>query len=390
MQTETLANGLPINSHTALSIPAYWRAMNFLADNLASFGRSVFKDGAPVEKPHPLDKILKREPNPMQSAFDFWRTFFFHVEHRGNGYAYIRRPSPVSQDVAELHNLLPEDVRPFRIIPESGNVFDASVWYYHAPSRAALPAADVIHCKGLAHDGLLGYEPCEVMRGVLERAKSLERYAFKYLDKGSLIKGSIEMPAGTTKEQADEIVSNLMQYRQKTNERDVLVLTGGATLNNKTISATDSKLIEQDRELTKKIAQITGVSPQYLFEQSESKYNNSVEQAGLDVVRFTFRNRLVSIESELSRKLLAGVERDAGYEIKLNADALLRGDTKTQTDTVVSTVAGGIRTKNEGRAVLGLPKDSSPESDTLLTPHAVASAPTDAKQKDAADAIAAD
>ena len=51
----------------------------------------------------------------------------------------------------------------------------------------------------LSHDGLLGYNPAELMAGTFKQAHSLVRMACKYADKGSLIRGSIEMEAGTTK-----------------------------------------------------------------------------------------------------------------------------------------------------------------------------------------------
>src|SRR4051794_5859413 len=81
-----------INAYSTLAIPAYWRAMNFLATNLASFPRSVRKDGAKRaagEPAHPLDKLLQRRPNALQSATIFWRTLFFHAAHLGRGYAEV-------------------------------------------------------------------------------------------------------------------------------------------------------------------------------------------------------------------------------------------------------------------------------------------------------------
>src|SRR5690349_6674796 len=57
---------MDVSAYSTLSIPAYWRAMNFLSTNLASFARSVRKNGArrkPDEQAHPLERLLRRRPN---------------------------------------------------------------------------------------------------------------------------------------------------------------------------------------------------------------------------------------------------------------------------------------------------------------------------------------
>src|SRR5690554_529961 len=77
-----------ITSYGALTIPAYYRALAFLADNLASFPKFVAFDpsGHDTDQTHPLDAILQRRCNGYQNPFVFWRTLFFHAAHTGNGY----------------------------------------------------------------------------------------------------------------------------------------------------------------------------------------------------------------------------------------------------------------------------------------------------------------
>src|SRR5688572_17996989 len=70
---------VPISAYSTLTIPAYARAINFLADNLASFPRAVHRDGAEPDTPHRLTKLIGRRPNSYQNAYSFWRTLFFHA-----------------------------------------------------------------------------------------------------------------------------------------------------------------------------------------------------------------------------------------------------------------------------------------------------------------------
>ena len=360
---------MPANGYTVLCIPPYKLAMTFLSSNLASFGRSIVKDGTTPQKAHYLNRLLSRQANQNQSAFSLFSTWVFHGEHRGNGYVYIRRADPTSAKVVGLYNLLTEDVIPFRLIPEDGSLWDVEYWYWHIPSKAALPSADVLHYKGLSNDGWLGYDNTQLSANTLSRAIALEQYAKKYIEKGTLIKGVIETPVGTSSEQCDEIIATLAKFKANSQlGRDVMLLKNGATLKNITLNAEQSQLIEQDQELTKKIAQATGVDPVFLFERSESQYVNNAGQAGENVVKFTFRTRIEAIEDELTLKLVTSAEIDAGLAIKLNADALLRGDPVQQAEVATTLAGGPVKTPNEARADLALPAETDPAADKLRAP----------------------
>jgi hypothetical protein len=197
----------------------------------------------------------------------------------------------------------------------------------------------------------------------------LELYQTKWLEKGSLIRGSIELPSGTTKEQALEIIQTIKSYRTSTGDRDVLVLSGGAKLNNQTVSPVDAQLSEQDAAINKKVCQITGVPPQFIFENTESKYNAAqVEGEGQDVVRFCFRPRLENLEPELTTKLLSEDEQIAGISIRLDTSALQRGDTAQEMTTAAAGANQGLLTPNEARQQIGEQPIASPENDELRTP----------------------
>jgi HK97 family phage portal protein len=353
-----------INGYSALTVPAYWRAINFLATNLASFPRSVHRDGAKADEPHPLDRILKRRPNAYQNATQFWRTLFAHAGHCGNGFAEIKRTATGRVDA--VHNLLPEDVAPFRYAPDDGS--GPQQFYYHATTKRILPAADVVHLAALSWDGMSGFDPVELLADTFQQAKAHQKYSTRYIQTGTVIKGAVEVPGSMTPEQLAQFTTLLRtHFSGSTADRDVMILTDGAKLNNSTITPVESQLVEQGASITKAIAQVTGVPPQFLYEFSESKYNDSIEQMGQDVVRYTFRPWIEQTEDELMVKLLTEQEQEQGFTIRLNPDALLRGDTAAQTAAVISTVNGGLRSRNEGRALLDLPPDSDPESDKLKT-----------------------
>lgn len=352
-----------VNSYTTLSIPAYWRAMVFLSENMASFPRTVRKNG--VDVPHRLLTLLCRRPNAYQDAAMFWRTLFFHRAHYLNGFGEIERDSQFNP--VALHNRLPEQIAPFRWIDDTTG--QLSQWYWVGGMKPrVVPFEDMIHLTGLSYDGISGLSPIFLLAETFERSRLLDRYVTRFLTKGSMLRGSIEIPAGASKEQQETIVETLkLHFRGADADRDVLILSDGATLNNKTLSPQDSQLVQQANFNTKQVAQITGVHPHFLYDDSEGKYNASPTQAAEDIVKWTFRPLLEQAECHLTLKLLSESEQNAGLRIHLDPNKLLRGDVVQESNVVTQQKKAGIRTANEARHEIGLPPSTDPNADLLKT-----------------------
>lgn len=361
-----------VTGYNSLSITPHWRAVNFLANNLGSLSRSVHADGAPVA--HSIDRYLKRKPNDYQNASQFWRAWFFAAIQESNGYARIER-GPRNEVVA-LHNLRTCDVTPYRFRDGDGavhqffyvqNLADGPLSDAQGNALPVLPGSDVLHLMGASFEGELGAETSALFADTFLRAKTLDRYATMYLASGTHVKGAIEIPEGAAEEQVEQIVDMVTKYQGPESSGDLMVLFGGAKLNNSTISPVESQLVEQGSVVTKQIAQIHGVHPFYLYDDKDGKYNNNPDAAAIELTKFTLRHWIDQVEDELSVKLLTEAEQEQGYTINLNINGLLRGDTKSVSDIAQNETKSGIRTRNEARALVGLPPDSDPASDQLQT-----------------------
>lgn len=368
-----------VSAYSTLSIPPYWRGVNFLASNLASFPRSIRKDGVKLEKPHRLDKVLKRAPNNYQNASTFWTTLLFHAVHYRNGYAQIKGSvvSPM------LHLLEPDNVMPFRITYDDGIV---EQYYLLRKDNTVLESKDVVHLTGLSHDGMAGIDIQQLHKNTFQRAHSLIQYQTRYIQSGTIIRGSVEIPYEATEEQVQQLHDLIKtHYRGSNASDDVLVLSGGAKLNNATMSPQESQLSEQESATAKQVAQVLGIHPFFLYDDPDGKYNTNPEQAGIEVVRYTFRPWIELIQDELTSKLLSENEQNEGFSIRLNPDALMRGDTEGVSTVILNEVKGGLRTANEGRSVLDLPPSDDPEANKLkmlgdTTPQASREGPADAPE----------
>ena len=258
-----------INAYSVMTIPAYWRATNFLANNLMKFPRYVTLNGVRVA--HPLDGILSRRPNQYQSCADFWRTFWFHACHYGSGYARI--VGDIASKSVSVHNVLPDAVVPYRYALTNDDIAHPErweQWYYLRPTKETLHSSEVLVVNGLSYNGMTGFNPVIYLRETFQRALMQDHYYSRFLAKGTMIRGSIEIPQGATEEQIEEILSIISRRHSGANaDNDVLVLSGGAKLNNSTLSPRESQLDSMLDYTEKQISQITGVPPQFLYEFKE-------------------------------------------------------------------------------------------------------------------------
>lgn len=351
-----------LSAFNILQIPSYWRATNFLANNLMAFPRSITRGG--VRQPHKLDNVLTRKPNNYQSCSNFWRTLWFHACHFGSGYAKI----VTTGGKVSLHNILPEMVVPYRYSPTDDFTAPENweQYYFIMNTKEYLHSSEVIHISGISYNGMVGMNPTVYMRETFQRALLQDQYYTRFLTRGTVMRGAIQIPATATPEQQDEIITLLATRHQGANaERDIIVLSGGATLNNATLSPRDSQLTEQGVVTTTQISQITGVPPQFLYEFKDAKYNDSIEQMGALVVRDTFGHWVETGEDELSLKLLTDNEYSSGLRISIDPDALSKADTQTLSATVVAQRNAGIISANEARAELGRAKSADPAAESL-------------------------
>lgn len=347
-----------VNNYTTLSIPAYFRAVNFKSANMASFPRSVRLDNTDV--PHRLDSLLERKPNGYQSATMLYRTWFFHLAHYSNGYIEIERDALFNPKA--LHNRQPEIVAPFRYLEDDGSI---TGWYWVGGYKPHIVASnDMLHLCGLSHDGQAGLNPIWLHAETFERSRLMDRYITRFLVKGSVVRGSIELPAGLTEDQATAIVSDIRKFRGADAENDMLVLSGGSKLNNAGISNNESQLIQLHDASDIQIAQLTDVHPYFLYADKNGKYNNSPAQAGEDIVRYLFRLLIEQAEDELM-KLLSDDEQAKGYKIHIDPTALTRGDGIQESAIATQLVNGGILSRNEGRELVGYAKSADPSADGL-------------------------
>ncbi|MBV8782222.1 MAG: phage portal protein, partial [Phycisphaerae bacterium] len=361
--------GAVVNEYSVLSIPAFWSGVRFLSETLAGLPKSIFQivGQAPQRTFHPQNKLLSRRPNQYTTPFTVFETWHSHALIHGNGYLFVARDQRTNSPIG-YYNLCPTAVMPFR--------YDNQQWYLvrggkdgqGRPQNLILPAADVLHLPGLGFDGMVGFPVVWLMYESLELARNSQRFASRYLKRGTQLQGSVEIPGTATKEQIDLILDRLRRgHSGIESEYSFTVLTGGAKLNNNTIPPEQSQLLQSRNFAVSDMCRILRVPPHIVYEMKDAKWGN-IEQMSIEVVKYSLLPWVQKAEQELTLKLLTDAEQDAGYYVRYSVDALLRGDTTTQARNVLALVNGGVVTANEGRAALDLAPLPDPAASQLRIP----------------------
>jgi HK97 family phage portal protein len=359
-----------VNEYSVLSIPAFWSGVRFISETLAGLPKGIFQQQGQSRQPvaHALNSILSRQVNPCQIPFTLFETWHSHALLHGNGYLFITRSQKTAAPTG-LILLNPNAVTPFR--------FQGAQWFLvrggtsetAKPTNMIIPGADVLHLAGLGFDGMTGYPVVWLMYEALELARNYQRFASKYLKRGTQIQGSVEIPGSATRDQIDAIMDRMRRSHNgiDSDSYTFTVLTQGAKLNNATIPPEQSQLLQSRQFAVIDMCRILRVPPHIVYDLTRATWAN-IETMSIEVVKYSLMPWIQKAEQEFSAKLLTTAEQNAGLYVRFSVDSLMRGDTKTQASNVLALVNGGIITANEGRAALEMAPLDDPAASKLRIP----------------------
>lgn len=359
-----------INEYTALTIASFWSGVRFLSETLAGLPFDIIQKQRNGTKQHdsnhPLDWILNDEVNTLSTPFVLFETLYQHAIVWGNGYAWIARDT--SGKPVGIYNILPDRVQPFRTEDTNGVM---QQWYAlginNRVSPVPIPASDVIHVPGLGFDGMRGYPIVQLMSANLRVGKSAEAFGDRFFANGGHLGGVISTPNKLTPEQIETMRSQISTgHTGVANAHRWMVLQGGAEAKTLTMPPDSAQYLETRRFSVLDVARILRVPPHVLYDLDRATWNN-IEQMGIDLVKYSLNAWIVKTEQEINRKLFSPTERRAGYFVKLNVDALQRGDHAQQIDSATKRLASGVSSINEERALADKP-GIGPDGDVHYVP----------------------
>lgn len=334
----TAASGAPVNTETAMRNPAMFRAVSLISYAIGMLPLHVINEETKEKADHPLFRILHREPNNWQTAFDFRSLMQLRALVKGNAYALIIRSRQIRTGRDEIVRLVP--LNPDWVTPVQND--DWSVSYRYQPQKGAartLRPDEVFHLRGLSLDGLNGMSLVRQARDAIGLALSAELAAGRLFQNGSFIGGALTHPGKLSDPAFERLKASLAEKEGAANAGKNLILEEGMEYSAIAQNAKDAQLTELRKMQVEEIARVTGV-PRPLLMVDETSWGSGIQALGQFFVQYALGPWFEAWQQAAERSLLVGAEKDQ-FSVKFNPGALLRGSTKDQGDFFAKALGAG-------------------------------------------------
>lgn len=334
-------SGVSVSADAAWGLPAFFASVRNLSEDVAklpciTYERVTYRpagDGRPAQEgkrrasDHPLYAVLHDTANPEMTAFVWRETSMGHLLTWGNSYSEIQR-NRLGQIVA----LWP--IPPHRVTPKRD---DQDRRFYRV--RNVKPDADgrydtdltpdeVFHVPGLGYDGLIGYNPIDLMAKAIGVGLAAQEHAERFWANNARPGGVLEVPKDIA--MSDNAKNKLKAqftaaHQGLTNAQRVAMLEDGITFKEIGIPPETAQFLETRKFQVTEIARMMRVPPHKIGDLERATFSN-IEQQALEYVQDSLGGWLARIEAQ-ARKDLFG---PGAFFAEFLVDGLLRADILTR------------------------------------------------------------
>lgn len=321
-------SGIAVSEWSALTLPVVYACVSLIADNLAQLPLNVYRalpdGGREIVYDHPLQAILHDSPNEDMTSFVWRQTVSHHSLLWGNGYCEIERTR--GGDPVGLHLLYPDRTDPVKE-PDKDLYYRSSI----NGRSVRLNPADVLHIPAMGFDGYRGFSPVQIAREGIGMGLAMQKFGGKFFANDSKSGGFLMHPGKLGDAGKTNVRDSFQKQGGNDNAFKVKVLEEGMKFISTTIPPDDAQFLSSREFQVAEIARIYRV-PLVLLQSMEksTSWGSGIEQQMIGFVVWTIQPWIVRWEQELNRKLFTEAERRAGYFVKFNLNALLRGDMKAR------------------------------------------------------------
>lgn len=319
-------------------------AVNFctsiLAETVGSLGLDfIDTDNNSVD--FPLARVLRYEPNPLQTGSEFWAAMTFTAVLRGHAFA---EPVVTSEGI-ELWALDPR-----RTTVDWGERSFSVNHVTDRGSRRMLPQ-QLFWFAGLADGGLQPMVPWKMARGSIDFQLALEVGARQFFRNNKQIAGVLSTDTKLTEESVPRIKEGVDRWKRG----GIPVLEQGLKYTPSVSNNSDSQLMELIKQRTLELARYWQIPRSMAGEDAGPA--SSQEQEALNFVKYAIRPRARRIEQAITTRLLPPDIQARGVCARFNMDGLLRGDSATQWRNAVLARTASVMSVNQiATRFFGLPR----------------------------------
>jgi HK97 family phage portal protein len=321
------AAGIHVSESTAMNLIEVQKCVRVRAETRGCLPVGIYKKrangkGRDPAPDHPLYEILNVAPNDEMDSQTFYERMEVYCSLWGNDTSIITRNTSRNRHITELYPWPYYHCRPKRD-PDTMELY-YELWDRGKTER--LPPEKVFHVKGMSWDGINGISIIGMAREAVAQGLAMTTFTNRFFGSGMNFGGILETPGALSdtarqhmKEAVKEMGGGLM------NSWEPFLLEEGTKWNRIPMSFVDAQFIEV-MQLNKEDIDGLFRVPQHMVGNLRRSTNNNIEHQGIEFVTYSLLPMITRFERMANWRLLTPQDRAAGFYVKVNVDALLRGD----------------------------------------------------------------
>ncbi len=315
------AAGQNVTVESAFGYWPVWSCVRVISETVASLPCIVYRrrpDGGKERAfGHRLYDILHYQPNPEQTAMDYWDTVMVHCLTWGNHYSQIER------DDYGTRALWPLDPSRMQIGRDNSGQLEYQ-YRQRGGGVQTFAFADIFHAHGLSWNGTVGLSAIGYARETIGLGLSLEEFAARYFGEGARPSGVLEHP-GRLKDPERLKADWEAMHKGPANAHKVAVLEEGMKWTPLSIPPEDSQFLQSREWGAETIAAWYRVPPHKIGLLKHATFSN-IEHQAIEFVTDTIRPWVYRLEQSIRRDIFQISDGKRDHYAEFLVDGLLRGD----------------------------------------------------------------
>lgn len=354
--------GVRVTPDKAMNSITFFSCAKVIAEDLAKLPLNLHfrrADGSREKaRTHPVFKLVRRKPNPFQTAYQFKLMMQLHVSVRNNAYAVI-----LEDENGEPTAIVPQHPDKVTVLKSpNGDLF-----YDLGEGKGIAPAENIIHLRGLSDDGIMGINPVFQIAQTLGIDLASTAHAAAYYANGARPGVVLSHPKTLSPDAKTEIKSKWdEQYRGADNTQSVAVLAEGMTATVMNLNHVESQFLESRQFTAYQICGAMRVAPHLVGLMEKATFSN-IEHQGQSHAGNCIQPHTVMWTECLSDKLLFEDEQE-DYYFEFNFDSLIQTDFETRMNGYGKAIQTGILSPNEAREKENMNRRTDADGDKYMMP----------------------
>lgn len=334
-----------ISASTAQRIADVFACVNIKANAIAIMPLKLYivtDNGKREYKEHSLYRLLRKEPNPLLTAFEWKKMISQDLDLRGNHYCQI-----VKNGLGEIVALYPLKADLMQVSYVLKNNNKEKIYNYNG---TLINSDRILHIIDIPdREGLVGISRIAYARTTLEFANNTATHGNKLFKNQATPSGAFTHPTVLSPDAFIRLKESLAdKYAGLENSGKPILLEDGLTFTPITINNSDAQWLESRKLNRENIGAFFGVPTSMLNDSTATAYGN-LEQKALELQTNTILPISIAIEEKSEQKLLSKSEKN-NLIIKFQFNALLRADAKTKSEYYKTMWGIGSLNPNEIRS----------------------------------------